>query len=221
MNGPVPTPATPATPDQVRLEQIAHDLSRAERLKLAAWLDIKAKFSREEHFTMAAKTTRTTANIAALHLLLANLQAEWAEQLRSAKKKMASKSTPSAEPTAPAQTGACRPDGEGHFPRLVDPELHGEESRWNAAKRRQVADKMERWVQQLRFSADAMDRFGDALGEEPELIVPDAELADTLQGCTRAEAVAKAGKFQEWAGTILAMIGLKQKPAPVVASFSN
>src|SRR5262245_45707050 len=82
-------------------------------------------------------------------------------------------------------------------PKLCEPELEAEVNNWSPARRRAAADKFERWVGQLRMSADLLERLGDKVNYDCQLVLPDSDLLEALGAngdISHAEALERAAK---------------------------
>jgi hypothetical protein len=97
------------------------------------------------------------------------------------------------------------------FPGMCEPALNEQSKRWNARKRRGVAEVFEHWASQLILSAELMEKCGVSLNEPAEIIVPDVELQEEITGRTSAECLKLAVKLELWSTQIRKHLGL-QKP---------
>lgn len=154
---------------------------------------------------------------AARRLRLAAVYARWARALRQSIKTAAVLASNHPGRDAVRSEAAAEPESKAgrSYPALCEPELQEVCAEWSPKKRRYLADKFERWLGQLRFSADFIEKFdGQDDDDDVELAIPSYELAEELRNLKRSECLAKAAKFEEWSATIRRMLGLSGKPKP-------
>lgn len=85
------------------------------------------------------------------------------------------------------------------YPALCEPELHAVSAEWPPVKRRALANSFERWVAQLRFSADFIERY-EGRGETIAGDDGDAQLLEL------------AARLEQQAGQIRGQLGVAGKP---------
>ena len=108
-------------------------------------------------------------------------------------------------PLAPdAQSSA----GKKEYPSLMEPELEEMANDLNPTQRRGMAAKLERWAQQLRYSADVIEGAGLRLETAPEPVCLPANLAKVTEGRTRSEVLEVAASLSEEAELLREYLGV-------------
>lgn len=95
--------------------------------------------------------------------------------------------------------GNSEPGTPRVYPSLCEPSLSIQAVNWGPDKRREVADKFERWNEQLRFSADFIERY-EGKGETVPVNEGDAQLLEL------------AARLDQQAAQIRRHLGLCRQP---------
>jgi hypothetical protein len=94
------------------------------------------------------------------------------------------------------------------YPAMMDPELEELSNDLDPGQRRDRADKLERWVWDLRSSADLIEKCGLSLDDVPEPVEVDPQISEELAPLNRAEQLALAALLVKWAAQIRGSLGV-------------
>jgi hypothetical protein len=92
------------------------------------------------------------------------------------------------------------------IPTMLEPELQQTAFAWPVWKRRRCADIFERWVVQLRQSADLAERAGLDCEDDPEAQDRDAKVSQkvlkSIEALPRVESLEMASRLEALAGNL-------------------
>jgi hypothetical protein len=98
--------------------------------------------------------------------------------------------------------------GKKEYPPLMESELEELASDLDPSQRRGMAARLERWVQQLRYSADVIEAAELSQEVTPEPVCLPVNLAERTKGLTRSEFLELAATLTDEADQIREALGV-------------